>query len=216
MANNETQETSAPEKPVYPGEATLEMVDDIIRNPVRYGLDWDGWNASSKTDKDGKVFPAGLTVLRKDFKVLPKVIDAKRFGRYFGDKKLVDAYNGTSGRVTSQEIARSLLLEHWNEQRAAKVTEYMARVEVVKRHLLEQRAKGGGGGTRKHWIVNGVTYLSEADAIAASKVAPKVYAAMDGSEHKTPLEAKQATVAYLMSKGMTNEQAVALVANMPE
>lgn len=201
----------------YPGEARLSDVPRIVSNPLPFGFEWSGWDASSKTDKDGKTFPGGLTLLRKDFKVLPKVISASKFGRYFGESKLVDAYNGTSGRVTSQEIGRSMLLDSWSDHRAVKVTEAVVRPEVVKRHLLGIRAKGGGGGSRKVWVVNGVTYATEADAIAASKFVPKIFLAMDGTQHKTALEAKQATVSFLMSvHKMTNEQAVALVASMPE
>lgn len=201
----------------YPGAARLKDVPRIVSNPLEFGFEWSGWDASSKTDKDGKLFPGGLTVLRKDFKVLPKVVSAGKFGKFFGESKLVDAYNGTSGRVTSQEIGRSLLLDSWNDHHAAKVTEAVARVEVVKRHLLGLRAKGGGGGQRKVWIVNGVSFFTEADAIAESKRQGQKFVAMDGSVHTTALAAKQQTVSFLMEiHKMTHEQAVALVSNMPE
>lgn len=212
MSEKNEKETT----PEYPGSATLEMVDDIIKNPGKFGFEWSAWDASSRQDKDGKDFPAGLTVLRKDCSCLPKAKDAKLFGKYFGEHKLLEGYNGTSGRVKAQEIGRSELLEHWNEQRAAKVSEYHLRREVVIRHLLEQRKPGSGGGTRKHWIVNGVVYLSEADAIAASKVAPKIYLDMAGKEHKTPLEVKQANYAILRASGVSEEIAKNMIAAMPE
>lgn len=213
---SEKNEKETKETPEYPGAATLEMVDEIIRNPRKFGFEWDSWNASSKQDKDGKDFPGGLTVLRKDASCLPKVVDAKLFGKYFGDQKLIDGYNGTSGRVKSQEKARNLLLEHWGEQRAAKVSEYMLRKEVTIYHLLEQRKPGSGGGVRKHWVVNGVVFYNEADAIAESKRAAKVYLDMRGVEHKTPLEAKQANVAIMVAGGMTPEMAANMVAGMPD
>lgn len=203
------------ESQTFSGLATDKDVDNIVRDPESYGFVWDKWDAQSRTDKNGNSFGSLLT-LRKDSATLPKIVDAELFARSFGWDKLVKAYNGTSGRVDAQGVTRTLLLAEWSKDRARNVTESFIRAEVVKRVLLGMRAKGGGGGSRKVWVVNGVTYATEEAALEASKSARR-FTALDGTEHKTGLEAKQASVAYLVTeKGLSHEMAMGIVANMPE
>ena len=204
----------------FPGTATDKDVDKIVNYPTDYGFKWnDTWDAASQTDKDGKRFGA-LVVLREKCATIPEVTDVKLFAESFGWQQLTDAYNGTSGRVKAQGISRELLLAEWDKQHAKNVSEKHIRSEVVKRVLLGMRAKGGGGGARAYYVVNGVKYANEADAIAASKV-KVTYKGLDGKEYATGLEAKQASVAYLTHEDrgearMAPAIAAMVVANMPE
>lgn len=217
METNNEQETTVK----FSGTATDNDVARMVSHPEDFGFVWDdSWDAASKTDKDGKPFAGGLTTLRKAFAVIPKITDAQKFVVAFGWESVTKAYNGTSGRVDAQGVARGMLLAEWSKQHAKNVTTNDVRAEVARRVLLGMRAKGGGGATKRYVDLDGVAWATMDEATAANKAiqAKTVkYKGLDGNEYPTPLEAKQASVAYLVTEqGMSHEMAVRIVANMPE
>jgi hypothetical protein len=208
------------DQPVSGGFATENDVARMVSSPEDFGFEWDAWDAASKTDKEGKTFPSGLVVLRKAFAVIPKITDAEKFQRAFGWASLVKAYNGTSGRVDAQGVARSMLLAEWDKQHAKNVTTNAVRAEVSKRVLLGIRAKGGGGTVKRYVDLDGTAWATAEEAAESNK---RIHAktvkhkALDGQEYATALEAKQASVAFLVTEqGMPHEVALKVVANMPE
>jgi hypothetical protein len=205
-----------------PGElASDELVENIIAYPGKYGLDgWAAWNVSAEKDKDGNLLNGGkVLVMREKFAVLPKVNNGQLFVKYFGWAALVDAYNGTSGRVDAQGVVRRMFLALWYVDKGKSITQHTALVQVVRRVLLGEEAKGGGGGGQ--WFAdmmgNKFRTLEEVmQANAAHAERNKTYRGMDQVEYKTALEAKQASVAFLTASGVAADVAIKLVANMPE
>ena len=204
------------------GFATEKDVDHIVRNPRDYGFDWDdSWSVASETDVHGKKFATGKVTMVKNFAVIPKVTDGRTFVDAFGWESLEEAYNETSGRVKAQGIVRTMVVAEWYKDHAKAITLYVARVEVVKRVLLRIRAKGGGGGGRWFVDLEGNQFRTMDEVLASNKrIGEKfrTFPGMDGVQYKTALEARQASVAWLMAapRNMSHEMAVQLVANMPE
>lgn len=200
--------------------ATEAEVMDIVKNPSKYGFTWDAWDVAAVKDKDGQYFAGGKALtFREKFAALPKVLDGPKFAKSFGWSALVDAYNGTSGRVDAQQVVRSMFVGMWYVDKGKSITEETARVQVVRRVLLGEKGKGGGGGGQ--WFVDnmGNKFRTLDEAMNANKAhaeRSRTFRGMDQVEYKTPLEAKQASVDFLMRGGLTQAQATALVANMPE
>jgi hypothetical protein len=201
--------------------ASDALVSDIIDNPSNYGLDaWSAWDASAYKDKDGNYFAGGKAlVFREKFAVLPKVKDGQKFVRSFGWPALVEAYNGTSGRVDAQGVVRSMFVAAWYVDKGKSITLRAALIQVVRRTLLGEKAKGGGGGGQ--WYVDNMgnkfrTVEEVTNANKAHAERTRTFRGMDQVEYKTALEAKQASVAFLTASGVAPDVAIKLVANMPE
>jgi hypothetical protein len=71
--------TEATKEPTVETVASDDLVNDIIENPGKYGLDaWSAWDVSAYKDKDGNFFAGGKAmVFREKFAVLPKIRDPK-------------------------------------------------------------------------------------------------------------------------------------------
>jgi hypothetical protein len=216
--NNEAPQAPVVETPA--GTATEADLDRIIKAPATFGFKWIHEPISAIKDNAGNLLANGSKVeLRKDaprIRLLETQEAIEAFGKAFGWALLAKAYNGTSGDVQAEGIARSELLKKWHTDRAKSVSMYDLQAEIVKRCLLGQRAKGGGGGGTRYVGTDGVSYKTEAEAVAASKQAakPATFKGLDGVEYPTQLEAKQASVAFLVDKGTPSEIAIAAVANM--
>lgn len=211
----------APESATDAPIASDELVNDIIENPEKYGLEWSSWDVAAVKDKDGNYFAGGKAkVFREKFNVLPKVANGPKFVKSFGMSALVEAYNGTSGRVDAQGVVRTMFVSMWYVDKGASITEHSARVQVVRRVLLGEKAKGGGGGGAWYVDMLGNKFRTMEEVTNANKAhaeRSRTWKGMDQVEYKTPLEAKQASVVFLVEVGkLTQEQALALVANMPE
>jgi hypothetical protein len=201
--------------------ASDALVADIIDNPSKYGLAaWSAWDVSAYKDKDGNYFAGGKAfTFREKFAVLPKVDDGAKFVKAFGWAALVEAYNGTSGRVDAQGVVRTMFLNTWYVDKGKSITQRTALEQVVRRTLLGEKAKGGGGGGQ--WYVDNMgnkfrTLEEVQNANKAHAERSRTFRGMDQAEYKTALEAKQASVAFLVASGVANDVALKLVANMPE
>lgn len=216
MSENE-KDTGNEDSNFIPGTATDSDVQDIVSHPESFGLDWDtSWDAASDTDREGKRFGTRLT-LRKSVP-LPMVVETAEgvaeFVKAFGPTITAKAINGTSMRVAAQGIARTMLLAAWDKDRAKSVTNDDIRAEVVRRVLLGQRGKGGGGARTKYVGPDGKVYASAEEASKAQ--APRTWKGLDGKDYPTLLEAKQASVGYLVDQGFPVDMAQKAVAGMTE
>lgn len=216
-----SDETKKEPKEWLGGTATEDMVADIVANPEAYGFTWKEEPISAKNDKDGKLLaPDGKKMVLRANAPRPYLPETQEhvaaFFAAFGPSVLARSANGTSVDVAAEDIIRRELLAEWGKDRARSVSNNDLKTEIVKRVLLGKRAAGGGG-SRTKWVVNGVVYTSEADAIAASAAAAaQTYKGLDGKEYPTALEAKQASVAHLVDQGFPQELALKAVAGMAE
>jgi hypothetical protein len=213
--------TEATKEPTVETVASDDLVNDIIDNPGKYGLDaWSAWDVSAYKDKDGNFFAGGKAlVFREKFAVLPKIRDPKLFAKSFGWDKLTDAYNGTSGRVDAQGIVRSMFVAMWYVDKGKSITQHSALVQVVRRTLLGEKVRGGGGGGQWYIDAMGNKFRTVEEVVNANKAHEernRTFRGMDGVEYKTALEAKHASVAHYVAQGIDSEMAIKLVANMPE
>jgi hypothetical protein len=190
------QNTAEPTAVASKGTATQDMIEDIIANPHKYGMEWRyDWTPAKGTGKD-KVLMRGEVPAP-----LPYVIDAKLFMESFGGSLLTSAFNGTSGRVEAQDVVRTEI------EKNRKISDSDLQRAIVRSVLFAIRRVGGGGGTRTVFIVNGKQFKTEAEALAASK-AVETYKDVGGGEHTTLLEAQQASIAIMTQYGMTHADAL--------
>lgn len=190
----QAQETTVVSK----GTATQDMLEDIVAHPEKYGFEWRYiWTPAKGTGKD-KVLMRGEVPAP-----LPFVVNAELFAKSFGGQILIDAFNGTSGRVEAQDVVRSEI------EKNRKITDSDLMRAIVRSVLFAIRRAGGGGGNRTVYVdpTTGKQYKSLEDLKAAQ--APQKYKDIQGNEHETLRDAQASSINHIMQAvpGMTLEMA---------
>lgn len=178
------------------GTAKLDEIESIVANPEKYGFEWRyTWIPARGTGKD-KVYLRGETPAP-----LPFVVDSVKVQECFGGQILTDSFNGSSGKVESQEVVRSEI------EKNRKISDTDIMRAIVRSVFFAIRRAGGGGGTRTVFVdpLTGKQYKSLDDLKAAQ--VPAKYKDIRGIEHDTLLASQQANIGYMTEIGMTVDMA---------